>query len=122
MRREDVSMCFGYRAFKCVVRGNRVDGNRYRFARGAQGRTLAKICQKALSAHRAFGFLVSRESPKFAAFPALAILFLAGCSSPPDRVLSTVAPSHATLPNGLRAAGPDQPFANLCRRNGHTRR
>src|SRR4029453_12493914 len=109
MRREDVSMCFGYRAFKCVVRGNRVDGNRHRFARVAQGRTLAKICQKALSAHRAFGFLVSRESPKFAAFPALAILFLAGCSSPPDRVLPKVAPFYATLPNGYEPLNPTKP-------------
>jgi hypothetical protein len=102
-------MCFGYRAFKCVIRGNRVDGNRHRSARVAEGRTLAKIWQKALSAHRAVGFLISRKSPKFAAFPALALLFLAGCSSPPDRVLSTVAPSYATLPNGYEPLNPTQP-------------
>src|SRR6185437_16512804 len=54
-------------------------------------------------------FPVSRKSPKFAACPALAILFLAGCSSPPDRVLSTVAPSYATLPNGYEPLDPTKP-------------
>src|SRR6185437_8650526 len=54
-------------------------------------------------------FPVSRKSPKFAACPALAILFLAGCSSPPDRVLSTVAPSYATLPNGYEPLNPTKP-------------
>ena len=61
-------MCFGYRAFKCVIRASFVDGNGHRSARVAEGRTLAKIWQKALSAHRAFGFLISRKSPKYAAF------------------------------------------------------
>jgi predicted acylesterase/phospholipase RssA len=39
----------------------------------------------------------------------LALLFLAACASPPERVLSTVAPPYATLPNGYEPLNPTQP-------------
>jgi len=46
---------------------------------------------------------------KFAGFLTLAFVFLAACSSPPERVLSTAAPSYATLPNGYEPLNPTQP-------------
>jgi hypothetical protein len=39
----------------------------------------------------------------------LALLLLAACASPPDRVLSSNAPSYATLPNGYEPLNPTQP-------------
>src|SRR5574342_392868 len=45
----------------------------------------------------------------FVAFQVMALLFLAACSSPPERGLSTNAPSYATLPNGYEPLNPTQP-------------
>ena len=39
----------------------------------------------------------------------LALLLLAACASPPERVLSANAPSYATLPNGYEPLNPAQP-------------
>jgi predicted acylesterase/phospholipase RssA len=39
----------------------------------------------------------------------LALLLLAGCSSPPERALSKHAPEFATLPNGYQPLDPTQP-------------
>jgi len=39
----------------------------------------------------------------------LALLLLAACASPPERVLSLKAPSYATLPNGYDPLNPTQP-------------
>ena len=39
----------------------------------------------------------------------LALLLLAACASPPERVLSSNAPSYATLPNGSEPLNPTQP-------------
>ena len=39
----------------------------------------------------------------------LALLLLAACASPPERVLSSNAPSYATLPNGYEPLNPTQP-------------
>ncbi len=41
----------------------------------------------------------------------LAMVFLVGCASPPERVLSEKAPSYATLPNGYDPLNPNQPSA-----------
>ncbi len=41
----------------------------------------------------------------------LTVLLLAGCTSPPERVLSEKAPSYATLPNGFDPLNPTQPSA-----------
>ena len=38
----------------------------------------------------------------------LALLLLAGCASSPPRVLSAIAPSYATLPNGYEPLNPNQ--------------
>jgi hypothetical protein len=39
----------------------------------------------------------------------LALFILAGCASSPPRVLSSIAPSYATLPNGYEPLNPTQP-------------
>jgi Patatin-like phospholipase len=39
----------------------------------------------------------------------LALLLLAACTSPPERVLSSNAPSYATLPNGYEPLNPTRP-------------
>ncbi len=39
----------------------------------------------------------------------LALLLLAACGSPPERVLSNKAPSYASLPNGFEPLNPKQP-------------
>jgi predicted acylesterase/phospholipase RssA len=39
----------------------------------------------------------------------LALLLLAACASPPERILSSTAPSYATLPNGYDPLNPTQP-------------
>jgi predicted acylesterase/phospholipase RssA len=39
----------------------------------------------------------------------LALLLLAACASPPERALSSNAPSYATLPNGYEPLNPTQP-------------
>jgi hypothetical protein len=41
----------------------------------------------------------------------IAALLLAGCASPPERVLSLQAPAYATLPNGYQPLDPTQPSA-----------
>ena len=41
----------------------------------------------------------------------LAMVFLVGCASPPERVLSEKAPLYATLPNGYDPLNPNQPSA-----------
>jgi hypothetical protein len=47
---------------------------------------------------------------KFASIQSfLALLLLAACASPPDRMLSTHAPSYATLPNGYEPLNPTHP-------------
>ena len=39
----------------------------------------------------------------------VSLLLLGACASPPERVLSTVAPSYATLPNGYEPLDPTRP-------------
>ncbi|HXV24776.1 MAG TPA: patatin-like phospholipase family protein [Alphaproteobacteria bacterium] len=39
----------------------------------------------------------------------LALLLLSACASPPERALSTIAPSYATLPNGYEPLNPTHP-------------
>ena len=47
---------------------------------------------------------------KFLIFPGfLALSLLAACASPAERVLSSNAPSYATLPNGYEPLNPTQP-------------
>ena len=43
------------------------------------------------------------------ALQSMALLFLIACASPPERVLSTRAPSYATLPNGYEPLNPARP-------------
>src|SRR5688500_4375840 len=68
-----------------------------------QGRALGIAWQKSLWVATATNY----RSRVFQSF--LALFLLAACASPPERVLSSIAPSYATLPNGHEPLNPTQP-------------
>ena len=93
-----------------------MDAHRCRSVRVRVGKALARVRQRILWADRYSGFLppsrlaVSMGLKKFWVFQGfLALLLLAACASPPERVLSSNAPSYATLPNGSEPLNPTQP-------------
>jgi predicted acylesterase/phospholipase RssA len=69
------------------------------------GKTLGIVWQRALWADRYSRFLLSC---RLAGSMGLALLLLTACASSPPRVLSTIAPSYATLPNGSEPLKPTQ--------------
>ena len=81
-------MCFGYRAFRCLRRSHIRRG----FGFSGFCKPVENLGRHATCAALSAG-----------------LLFVAACSSPQERVLSTVAPSYATLPNGYEPLNPTQP-------------
>src|SRR5262249_2036792 len=79
------------------------------------GKALDIVSPRTLCADRYSGFLLSCRLAGSMAHKTfvvlhciLAFLLLPGCASPPARVLSSMAPSYATLPNGYEPLNPTQ--------------
>lgn len=78
------------------------------------GDVLLKFLNADLLAYSLFhcGLYAAMRHNKFTVLLGLAaVLLLAGCASPPERVLSEKAPLYATLPNGYDPLNPIQPSA-----------
>src|SRR5215831_11637280 len=79
------------------------------------GKTRGIVSHDTLGADRDAGFLLTsgragrlRHTTFVVLQGLLAVWLLAGCASSPPRVLSTMAPSYATLPNGSEPLNPTQ--------------
>jgi Patatin-like phospholipase len=101
-------------AFKRVAMESPGDSHRCRSSRMRQGKAPGKVWQKTPWADRFFlpscrpeAGMGYKKSMVFLGF--VALLLVAACASPPERVLSSNAPLYATLPNGYDPLNPTQP-------------
>src|SRR5262245_48276823 len=108
-------MRFVNRAFTCVSVRSPGDGHRRRSVRVRPGEAPGRVWPRALWAERDscslfFGrFARGMGHTKLVVFQGFLVsLLLAACASPPVRVLSSNAPSYATLPNGYEPLNPTQ--------------